>query len=299
MTSRLDMFRSLSRFDPPKGSLADGPWDAYVDWAISQGIAPLAAFNLEYRLGGAGSPEWARDRLLSVYQGSLNDNVMKMVNLKRAIDGLEGRRVVLLGAASFNEGLYPHVAFRPLLEIEILISAEDLKPTVEHLGVSGFKPVAPEKGEGTAAVLFDGRTRLLFYEGLLGDGAALLSRAQPVKVFGPSVFRLALEDAVLVEAFGHEQSDYALPAIAWVDFRELVMGAPSVSGPYSRVPDAGAVMERAKEWNIERELWGSLDALARLFPETENAGARLQPKVGLAARQLISRRLKKTVLDAI
>jgi hypothetical protein len=56
MTSLLDTFRVLSSFDPPRQSLADAPWEQFVDWAIVQGLAPLAAYNLEYRLGGAGSP---------------------------------------------------------------------------------------------------------------------------------------------------------------------------------------------------------------------------------------------------
>jgi hypothetical protein len=52
------------------------------------------------RLGAAQIPEWVRHRLLSLYQGSANDNVMKLVNLKRAIDDLEGRRIVLVGGAA-------------------------------------------------------------------------------------------------------------------------------------------------------------------------------------------------------
>src|SRR5690348_14686047 len=117
----LDTFRVLSSFERPRQSLAGAPWEEYVDWAIAQGLAPLAAYNLEYRLAGADAPEWARDRLLSVYQGSLNDNVMKLVNFKRAVDELEGRRVVLLGAASYAESLYPHVAFRPVLDLDLLL----------------------------------------------------------------------------------------------------------------------------------------------------------------------------------
>src|SRR5690349_3770121 len=119
--SLLDTFRVLSSFDPPKGSLRDAPWEEYVDWAIAQGLAPLAAYNLEYRLAGADSPEWARDRLLSIYSGSVNDNVMKLVNLKQIIDELEGRKLLVMGAAAFAEAIYPHVGFRPVLDIQMLV----------------------------------------------------------------------------------------------------------------------------------------------------------------------------------
>ena len=124
--SLLDTFRVLASFSPGRTSLRGAPWEEYVDWAIGQGLAPLAAYNLEYRLGGGNAPEWVRDRLLSIYQGSVNDNVMKLVNFKRAVDELEGRRIVLLGGASYAESLYPHVAFRPVLDLDLLLPASDL-----------------------------------------------------------------------------------------------------------------------------------------------------------------------------
>src|SRR3954467_6765364 len=115
-----EMFRALSSFTPSRVDLRGAPWETYVDWAIAQGLAPLAAYNLEYRLGGGGAPEWVRDRLLSVYQGALHDNVMKLVNFRRATGDVEGQRWVVMGGASFAEALYPHVAFRPVLEIQLL-----------------------------------------------------------------------------------------------------------------------------------------------------------------------------------
>ena len=50
--SLLDTFRVLASFSPARTSLRGAPWEEYVDWAIAQGLAPLAAYNLEYRLGG-------------------------------------------------------------------------------------------------------------------------------------------------------------------------------------------------------------------------------------------------------
>lgn len=188
MTSLLELFRTLASFSPPKGSLADAPWEAYVDWAIAQGLAPLAAYNLEYRLGGAGAPEWARDRLLSVYQGSVNDNVLKLVNFKRAADGLEGRRLLVLGGAAFAEALYPHVAFRPVIDLELLLHPEDVSPLSKHLSEARFLPA--KQGElppGAERDLFDGNTHLYLYTSLLGPRSraeedAIFARALPVRV---------------------------------------------------------------------------------------------------------------------
>jgi hypothetical protein len=275
--SLLDLFRVLSSLAPPRAALADAPWGDFVTWAVEQGVAPLAAYNLEYRLAGAAAPESAREQLLSVYQGSVNDSVMKWVNFKRAIDELEGRRVVLLGGASFTEALYPHVAFRPVLDVEALVPRQDLDAVAEHLLAAEFKQVAPEAGEGADRVLCDGRTRIVLYADLLGP--EVLSRVLPMKVYGPSVFRLAHEDAILGEVLGHAQSGYEVAGILWVDFRELVAGAPSTGGPYTRTPDAGLVRERARAWKLERTLWTSLSVVSRMFPDVAPAAARLLPEL--------------------
>src|ERR1051326_8372446 len=161
--SLLDLFRVLSSFEPKRAALSQAPWEEYVDWAIAQGLAPLAAYNLEYRMAGAGAPEWARDRLMSVYQGSMNDNVMKLVNFKRTVDELEGRKVLVLGGPAFAEALYPHVAFRPVLDIELLLAPEDVNPFAAFLGGSEFRPDLTLPGgrhpSGARKVLTDTRTQ--------------------------------------------------------------------------------------------------------------------------------------------
>jgi len=268
--SLLDTFRVLASFSPSRISLKGAPWEDYVDWSIGQGLAPLAAYNLEYRLGGGDAPEWARDRLLSVYQGSLNDNVMKLVNFKRAVDELEGRRIVLLGAASYAESLYPHVAFRPVLDLDLLLPAADMEGLAGFLGQSEFKPVASYP---RVRVLSDGRTQITLHGGLLGPGfededRALLDRALPVRAFGPSFFRLAAEDALLASILEQAHAGYSVPTITFVDLRELILGAPSVQGAYSRPLDLAQVRARAERWRIQRAVYASTRIVAALFPET-------------------------------
>ena len=295
--SLLDTFRALASFDPPRRSLAGAPWEEYVDWAIAQGLAPLAAYGLEYRLAGAGAPEWVRDRLLSVYQGSLNDNVMKLVNFKRAVGEVEGERVVVVGGASFAEALYPHVAFRPVLEIQLLVPQPSLAALFRALGQAEFRPdarAAEEAGAGVAHVLSDGRTPVVVRTSLLGPGRAaaeeaLLHRLLPMRVNGPSAFRLDVEDAILALCLEHAREGYQLPLISFVDLRELLLGAPSLGGPYSRAPDFAALRARAKEWRLERALWASVSVAARLFPELEVAASQARPELRGATRQLLER----------
>ncbi len=289
-TSVVDLFRVLSSFEPPRRSLADAPWEEYVDWSIAQGLAPLAAYNLEFRMGGADAPEWARDRLLSIYQGSINDTVMKLVNFKRAIDSLAGERVVLLGGASFVEALYPHVGFRPLLDIQLLARPPGLEALVACLQEADFRP---EPDEGEVRVLSDGRTQVRVHTQLLpsrrGEDEALIGRALPMPVYGTSMFRPDLEDAILALVLEQARAGYEVPMLSFVDLRELLSGAPSASGPYSRPPDFALLKERAAAWRIERALFASASIVQRLFPQVDVAAEKAKPPLRAASRDLLER----------
>ena len=287
-----EMFRTLTSFAPARVSLHDAPWEEYVDWCVGQGLAPLAAYNLEYRLGGAGAPEWARDRLMSLYQGTLNDNVMKLVNFKRSVDDLQGRKVILLGGGSFAESLYPHIAFRPVIELRLLLPPADLEGFTGFMKGAEFKAQPPGEDAGTATgALSDGRTLILLHSKLTPDDDGLRARALPMKVLGPSMFRLDLEDAIVVQALLTAQAHFEVPMLEWLDLRELVLGAPSMGAVYSRDFDAKAVLARAEAWGLGRALYACLGIVEQLFPETAAAVARLKPQLSWPTRGLIDRLL--------
>jgi hypothetical protein len=269
----METFRVLASFEPRRASLAGAPWEEYTDWAIAQGLAPLAAYNLEYRLAGAGAPEWARDRLLSVYQGSINDNVMKLVNFKQIVDELEGRKLLVMGAAAFAEAIYPHVGFRPVLDIQVLLRRVDVEGFSGYLSQHHFKPEKDETNSGAAKLLSDGRTAIYLFADVLGPERreaiqGIFERARPWKVYGPSIFRPDLEDAILLLCLEHARQGYQVPWLSFVDLRELVTGSTSMGSIYSRPLDVAALKERARAWRLERALYTSLSIVSRLFPET-------------------------------
>lgn len=292
--SLLETFRILSSFDPPRGSLRAAPWEAYVDWAISQGLAPLAAYNLEYRLGGADAPEWARDRLLSIHQGSVNDNVMKLVNFKRIVDDLEGRKLLLMGGAAFAEALYPHVGFRPVLDIQVLLRRMDVEGFAGYLGQHEFRPQEDEAHSGAARVVSDGRTAVYLFADVLGperreEMKGIFERSKPMKVYGPSVFRPDLEDAVLLLCLEFARQGFQVPWLYFLDMRELVTGATWMGGIYSRPLDVVALKERAKAWRLERALYTALSIVERLFPRAAEAVEPARPPLRRATRELLNR----------
>jgi len=214
---------------------------------------------------------------------------MKLVNFKRAVDELEGRRIVLLGAASYAESLYPHVGFRPVLDLDLLLPAADLDAFAGFLGQAEFKPVA---SHSRLRVLSDGRTQITLHGGLLGPGfesedRGLLDRALPLRAFGPSFFRLVAEDALLASILEQAHAGYSLPIITFVDLRELLLGAPSMQGAYSRPLDLAHVNERAARWRLQRAVYASTRIVGALFPETKAIVDSLAPDLRPPTRALL------------
>ncbi len=289
----LELFRTLTSFSPPRTRLADAPWDEFVPWAMGQGLASLAAYNLEYRLGSSGSPEWVRHRLLSLYQGMANDNVMKLVNLKRAIDALEGRKIVLVGAASFAESLYPHVAFRPVIDVRLLVPAADVEPLATWLRRAEFKvePGLTDRA-GAVKVLSDTRTQIFVHGGFFADAAqneGVIARSTPMKAFGPSSRRLSLEDALLVSVLLMSRQGFEVPMLEFIDLREMCTGAEAMGGDYSKTIDAEAVKSRAATWKLTRALWCALNVVKKLWPETAASVAKLEPELSFPVREVLER----------
>lgn len=291
--SMLQLFRTLTSFSPSPGDFRSAPWEPFCQWAISQGLGPLAAYNLEYRLGASGSPDWVRHRLLSVYQGVANDNVMKLVNLKHSIADLEGRKIVLVGAASFAESLYPHVAFRPVSEVQLLVPHADVEPLCKWLRRSEFRvEEGVESRLGAAKLLSDTRTHLEVYGGFFSDAAqneALMARTVPMRAFGASARRLELEDALLVHILLMARAGFEVPMLDFLDLRELVLGAPSMGGFYSRDFDAQVIVSRARDWNLSRGLWCALRVVEELWPETAVSAQRIKPELSFPVRELLER----------
>ncbi len=281
------LFHLLTSFEPVRQPLADAPFEPYVDWAIGQGLGGLSGYNLEYRLGSCGAPTWAKDRLLSVHQGTLNDNVMKLVGFKKSIQPLEGRRLVMVGGCVHAEWLHPHVGFRPVGEIRLLIRRADLDPLCGFLGAATFRDAPELKEAGPARILSDGHTAIFLY---LDDGpglSGLIDRAVPYKVYGPSVYRLTSEDALAFGAALAAQAGFLVPTVEFVDARELVLGAPTRYGSRTEVPDADRFRAVVAAMKIEKAAWAFLSAARALFPELGQEIEPLLPVIAAPVRAVL------------
>jgi hypothetical protein len=141
---------------------------------------------------------------------------------------------------------------------------------------------------------------LLLFADLLGtrrqaEEKGLFDRALPVRVYGPSVFRLDLEDAILALCLQHARAGYQVPMLSFIDLRELLTGAPFTRGAYSRAPDFAAVKRRASAWKMERALFVSTSIVERLFPSAAAAANRALPDL----REPTCRHLERWIIDPV
>ena len=284
----------LTRFDPPKTLAAPPDWDEAVQVLAHHGLGPIAAYNLQYRMPGADAPDYAKDLLLGFFQGASGDNVFKFVTIKSSIGSLEGVHVVLLDSVAFADQLYPHVAFRPIPDLRLLVRPQDVPVLVEAMREEKFVEVESDEPDPDqpAVVLYNDRFYARLYTSILPNErevSGLFERAVPAKVLGPAVSRLSAEDALLVHVLSLARRGFAVPLIQLVDLREMVQGeAPAAfrGGPGAKV-DPVLLKQRAKAFGVENALWAAMEVLAFFHPAVAAQARALQPDVNFATRKLL------------
>jgi hypothetical protein len=283
---------ALTRFSPERQRTAPEAWLEMARLAPPHGVAPLIAYQLEYRLAGSGAPQEVRDALLGHYQGALADNVYKLVNLKKLLAEAPGRRVMLLDAAAVADALYPHVAFRPVPELRLLIQAADVEPVIQAFGRVGFHPRPTVDPLGAAHVLGDDRTEImvhtrLFPEARQAEEVRLWERAIPHRAYGEGAVRPEAEDVLLTCVLLLARRGFDSPLLNLIDVRELVRGSPDLAGPYSRRLEPDVVLARAAALKLERALWVAMELVAALYPEVSESARALTPPLRQATQALL------------
>ncbi len=279
----LDALRAITRFDPP---LALPPCDLglLADVLEAHGLAPLASWNLEHTRLGASVPEAFRERLLTSFQGVVNDSLTKLMTLRGLLRRAEDVPVVVLEGAAYVDWLYPHLAHRPLGDLRLAVRGPDGRRFAE--AVKDAVTLARTEGDRTA-VFTDGTTDVVIQEGLWPGAPAddaLFARGRPYRVFGPAALRPAAEEALLSTVALQALAGLVAPLVTYVDVRELLRGG--VDAPY--------VAERAAALGLSRALHGATLVVAHLFPDVADAAAAVRPRLGPAERLAVER-----VVDAV
>jgi hypothetical protein len=275
----LDALRALTAFAPPP-SLPDCDLALLGDVLEAHGLAPMASYHLETTRLGSGVPESFRERLLSSYQGVVNDNVLKLVSLRNALRLAPDVLAVLLDAAAYVDWLYPHMAFRPVIDARVAVRGADGARFARATG-EALTLLRTDHG-GRTAVFGDGRVEITLQEGLWPGGpedASLFDRSVPHRAFGPSARRPSPEEAVLATVAEQALQGLWAPLVTYVDLRELL-----------RLPlDLGHLHARARALNLARALHGATLVAAHFFPEVADDAAAVRPELGLAERVAVER----------
>jgi hypothetical protein len=275
----LDAVRALASFTPPP-ALPDCDPDLLARVLEAHGLAPMASYHLETTRLGANVPDRLRERLLTSYQGVVNDNVFRLVTLRGALKAAGEVPVILLEGAAYVDWLYPHMAFRPVLDVRLAVRAADGARFVK--AVEGALSLARTEHGGRTAVLTDGHVELFLHEGLwpgAPEDGPLYERRVPYRAFGPSAARPSAEDALLSTVAAQGLLGLYAPLVSFVDLRELL-----------QLPlDRAYVLARAKSLGLSRALHGATLLVAHFFPEVGDLAAALRPELGLAERIAVER----------
>lgn len=275
----LDALRAITRFDPPP-ALPDCDLALLADVLEAHGLAPLASWQVEHTRLGADLPDAFRERLLTSFQGVVNDNLTKLVTLRGVLRQVEDVPVVVLEGAAYVDWLYPHLAFRPLGDVRLAVRGDDGRRFAE--AVKGSMSLSRTGDGGRTAVFTDGTTDLALQEGLwpgAPEDAPLFERARPYRVFGPRAARPAPEDALLSTVADQALQGLLAPAITYVDLRELLRAGV----------DAAYVLDRARALGLSRALHGATLVVAELFPDVAEAAAAVRPALGPVERLAVER----------
>jgi hypothetical protein len=275
----LDALRALTSFDPP-AELPPCDLAELVEVLDAHGLGPLASYQLESRRIGATVPTWVRERLLPLYQGTVNDNVFRVMTLKGVLREVDVPAMVL-GGAAYVDWLYPHLAFRPVGDLRLLVRGADGARFAERLAEGGFRAVETGAG-GHTATFDDGRLPLRIQEGLVAGREAdhgAFERRVAVPVLGPTAARPSAGDALLLAAAEVAEAGLYAPLLLYLDVREL-LSQPELATAEA----AAAVKARPAEAGLERALYGACAIAARYFPQVSERAAALSPGLGRAAR---------------
>jgi hypothetical protein len=275
----LDALRALTAFSPP-ARLPDADLAQLGDVLEAHGLAPMASYLVESTRLGAGLPLPFRERLLTSYQGVLNDNVLKLVTLRNVLREVPDVPVVLLEAAAYVDWLYPHAAFRPVGDVRIAVRGEDGARFAA--AVQPGLSLARTGAGGRTATFTDGKIEITLQEGLWAGGppdAGLFERRRAYKAYGPAAGRPAPEEALLATVGDLAQAGLLAPLVVYVDLRELLR----------QEHDAAQVRARAHAAGLGRALHGATVLVARFFPEVEEAAARVRPALGAVERLAVER----------
>ena len=214
--------------------------------------------------------------------------------LKQVAHILDGEQLVLLKGCDYAYRLYDKPHLRPMADIDFLVRSDRFVAVGQRLRqaglqqsfIAGTSSRVPWHHEMTFHLgritvephqFFAQRSRNRI------DYAAIWNRAVPFDGAGIQAFRLADDDALLYTAVSLALKVFEPRFLRYLDFFLLAARTES---------DCAPVIQRAREWRLERALFAAIQQTASVLPE-------LSPRLIDAAESLLDHRTRRHIRSNI
>ena len=268
---------------------SDGAVDRLVARANTEALLPLLFADREV-------PAVVRaglDRTRALERINARRSAILTAAERRVGEILHDEPFVFLKGADYGHRLYPEPALRPMQDIDILVPRSRMRAVAETLMAGGLTLV-PRLAVWAKPYAFSAVAELpshheqLFRLGDVSvdvhhsfvqrsrngvDYAAVWERKVGFAEPGFPGYRLANTDALVYHALSMATEEFSIPLLRYVDLWLMVRAEADIC--------EGAV-QRARDWEVERALYGAFWLASRLLPEIEDLG------VGRAMRRLLS-----------
>jgi putative nucleotidyltransferase-like protein len=261
-------------------------WSTLHRLAAGEGWPPSSAATAERFVGRASKeallPLLFADRELPpVVQEALNGSrALRRISALRSDLLLAAARQldeilahephVFLKGVDYQHRLYPQPSLRPMQDIDILVPRARVPAVMQRLQAHGLAPIpmatvteVPSHHErlfrlGDISVdvhhSFVQRARNRI------DYEAVWDRKVPLAAPGLAAYRLADADALVYHAVSMAADEFSIPLLRYLDLWLMLRKVPGIHE---------AARERAREWGVDRALYGAFRLGSRLFPELE------------------------------
>jgi hypothetical protein len=244
---------------PPTLSAVD--WHNLVELASRQDLAPLLYWKRVKNNPPPELPEELAQALKSSYFRSLKVNAVLYDGLEKLINEFNraGIPVMLLKGAYLAEFIYPNIAVRPMIDLDLLVHRGDLQRALEIQRKLGYTGVDAQLNQDEISLIrhvprtvnAEVNTELHWTlanaaSGLNVDELALWQRAQSLMLNGIPTLTLSLEDLILNTCIHASYLHFFTgQARALLDLNEILRQKSSlVEWP--------RLLQQASAWNAER-----------------------------------------------
>jgi Uncharacterised nucleotidyltransferase len=202
---------------------------------------------------------------------------------------------LLLKGADYCHRFYARPELRPMVDVDILIPADQFPLTIERLAAAGY----PRKYSDFGAGFTPGHHEISIEVGSVHvephrsfaqrvragiDYDGMWRRREWFESEGIGGYRLSPADAILGHAFNLTVDEFSSQLIRYVDFLLLLQRHES---------ELRECVARAKAWQIERALFGALYLISNLFP------AAATPTVKQAIDSLLDAPTRRFLADRV